>query len=77
MISSTLVNLLHASVFMSTQCHQSQPSSIYIFTTSLLNPLKSDAHLPKNFKNYEKMMKNAFYFILKALFVLKIFKFLS
>ena len=24
-----------------------------------------------------KMMKNAFYFILKALFVLKIFKFLS
>ena len=25
----------------------------------------------------EKMMKNTFYFILKALFVLKIFKFLS
>ena len=28
-------------------------------------------------KNDEKMMKNAFYFILKAAFVLKIFKFLS
>ena len=44
--------------------------------------LKSDSHLPK--KLYYcfieiplKMMKNAFYFILKALFVLKIFKFLS
>ena len=28
-------------------------------------------------KNPLKMMRNAFYFILKALFVLKIFKFLS
>ena len=28
-------------------------------------------------KNSLKMMKNVFYFILKALFVLKIFKFLS
>ena len=44
--------------------------------------LKSDSHLPK--KNFicfndtpSKMMKNAFYFILKALFVLKIFKYLS
>ena len=43
--------------------------------------LKLDSHLPK--KNLficfndspSKMMKNAFYFILKALFVLKIFKF--
>ena len=39
--------------------------------------------LPKKFglfaslKAFVKMMKNAFYFILKALFVLKIFKFLS
>ena len=45
--------------------------------------LKSDSHLPpKNFCicfNYSpsKKMKNAFYFILKALFILKIFKFLS
>ena len=45
--------------------------------------LKSDSYLPKNFiiicfnDSPSKMMKNAFYFILKALFVLKIFKFLS
>ena len=42
--------------------------------------LKSDSHLPKNnclFTSMialKKMMKNAFYFTLKALFVLKIFK---
>ena len=42
-----------------------------------------DSHLPKYFfficfnESPSKMMKNAFYFILKALFVLKIFKFLS
>ena len=34
----------------------------------LILPLKLDSHLPK---------KKALYFILKALFVLKIFKFLS
>ena len=45
--------------------------------------LKSDSHLQKKFKLFTsmesplKMMKNAFYFILKALFILKIFKFLS
>ena len=45
--------------------------------------LKSDSRLPKKillFTSVEsplKMMKNAFYFILKALLVLKIFKFLS
>ena len=45
--------------------------------------LKSDSHLPKKFlficiiESHLKMMKNAFYFILKALFVLKIFKYLS
>ena len=44
--------------------------------------LKLDSHLPKKILNCfndgsSKMMKNAFYFILKALFVLKIFKFLS
>ena len=43
--------------------------------------LKSDSHLPKHFfisfnESPLKMMKNAFYFILKALFILKIFKFL-
>ena len=47
--------------------------------------LKSNSHLnsPEKYlficfnKSPLKMMKNAFYFILKALFVLKIFKFLS
>ena len=45
--------------------------------------LKSDFHLTKKFlficfsENPLKMMKNAFYFIFKALFVLKIFKVLS
>ena len=45
--------------------------------------LKSDSYLPKKFlfirftESSLKMMKNAFYFILKTLFVLTIFKFLS
>ena len=45
--------------------------------------LKSASHLSKKKKficfndSLSKMMKNAFYFILKTLFVLKIFKFLS
>ena len=43
--------------------------------------LKSDSHLPKNLlfisfnENPLKITKNAFYLILKSLFVLKIFKF--
>ena len=44
--------------------------------------LKSDSHLPKKCvicfsESPLKTIKNAFYFILKALFVLKIFKFFS
>ena len=43
--------------------------------------LKSDSQLPIIFICFNeiplKMMKNAFYFILKAFFVLKIFRFLS
>ena len=45
--------------------------------------VKPNSHLPKKYificfnEGPLKMMKNAFYFILKALFVLKIFKFLS
>ena len=45
--------------------------------------LKSDFHLPKKVlficfnENPLKVVKNAFYFILKAHFVLKTFKFLS
>ena len=43
--------------------------------------LKSDSHLPENCficfnESPLKMVKSAFYFILKALFVFKIFKFL-
>ena len=36
-----------------------------------------DSHLLNFVENPLKMMKNAFYFILKAILVLKIFKFLS
>ena len=48
----------------------------------LYKHLKSDSHLPnicvaRFIESPLKMMKNAFYFILKAFFVLKIFKFLS
>ena len=46
----------------------------------MLLTLKSGSHIPEIFVLFEsplKMMKNAFYFILKALSVLKIFKFLS
>ena len=56
-------------------------TNIALYHDSLI--LKSDAHLPKKFlfiyfnESPLKMMKNAFYFILEALFVLKIFKFLS
>ena len=43
--------------------------------------LKLPSHLPKKIALFAsvplKIMKNVFYFILKALFVLKIFKFLS
>ena len=45
--------------------------------------LKSDSHRPKKscviclIESPLKLMKNAFYFILKVLFVLKMFKFLS
>ena len=57
-----------------------QNARVIGFTVSEL--LKSDSHLPKKFALFAsmkalKMVKNAFYFILKALFVLKVFKFLS
>ena len=46
-----------------------------------LDNLKSDSDLPKKIICFNdspsKMMKDAFYFILKALLVLKVFKFLS
>ena len=49
----------------------------------LLYILMSDSHLPKEIciiyfiESALKMIKNTFYFILKALFVLEIFRFLS
>ena len=48
----------------------------------LIQDFNSDSHLPKIFficfnDSSSKMMKNAFYFILKALFLLKMFRFLS
>ena len=64
-----------------------EQASIAVFTASFCfthaeHHLKSDSPLPKNifficFNDSPSMMKNTFYFILKALFVLKIFKFLS
>ena len=48
--------------------------------TETLRYLKSDCHLHKKIilfnESHLKMMKNDFYFILKVLFVHKIFKFL-
>ena len=60
----------------------SQLIIFYVEKSHLMKDLKSDFHLPKICficfdDSPSKMMKNAFYFILKALFVLKIFKFLS
>ena len=54
-----------------------------ILNPLILNPLKvglspsKEIVLFASMKALQKMMKNAFYFILKSLFVLKIFKFLS
>ena len=55
---------------------------LYLIKYILTGALKSDCHYPKK-KNYicfkdspSKITKNAFYFILKSLFVLKICKFL-
>ena len=52
-------------------------------TSFFFSNLKSDSHLPKKvciicfIESLSKVMKNASYFILKALFVFNIFKFLS
>ena len=64
-------------------CHGNHLTDFYKVEILTLIGLKSDSHLPKKncviylIESPLKMMKNAFYFILKALFVLKIFKFLS
>ena len=55
-------------------------SFLRIWLHLLRKPLNSDSHLIKKFCFNEssfKMMKNAFYFILKTLVVIKISKFLS
>ena len=49
-----------------------------IFNVGLSPSKKTFFYLLQGFKDSpSKMMKNAFYYILKALFVLKIFKFMS
>ena len=59
-----------------------QKATVFVSETRRRS-LKSHSHIPKIFFSIcfndspSKMMKNVFYFILKALFVLKIFKFLS
>ena len=53
------------------------------FPVNIVKLLKLDSHIPKKFLSFAsfesplRMMNNAFYFILKAFFILKIFKFLS
>ena len=60
------------------------PTRTYNFKVKKISSsLKEDSCLPKEFcficfnASSLKMMKNAFYFILKALFIVKMFKFLS
>ena len=61
-------------------CHLKKRVHLLIYLLIYFIYLKSDPHLPKKFfkiffnDSPSKMMKNSFYFILKALFVLKIFK---
>ena len=64
--------------------HRKTPNTEKHFYPWLISfNLKSDSHVPKKFcficfnESSLKLIKNAFYFILTALFVLKIFKFLS
>ena len=68
-------------------CYSNKWKAWHLFCSILkllmvIKQLKSDSHLPKNFficfhDSLPKIMKSIFYFILKAFFVLKIFKFLS
>ena len=56
-------------------------SSIVVLPLLMISSLKSYSHLPKKIiiclkESSLKVMKNAFYFILKGFFFLKIFKFL-
>ena len=57
---------------------RNKPSLKYTYFCHISNCLKADSHLPKRFcvicliESPLKVMKNAFYFILKTLFVLKI-----
>ena len=63
-------------------CSANQWAGFYMTWISVIKELKSDPHFPKkdiiSFNDSpSKRTKNTFYFILKALFVLKIFKILS
>ena len=54
-------------------------SILELFPTIVIKILKSDSHLPKKIcfnKSLLQKMKNAFYFILKPLFILKLFQLL-
>ena len=62
--------------FSSPQVIQSQKSPACLGVQSDPHPSKKICFIYLN-ESPLKMVKNAFYFILKALFVLKIFKFLS
>ena len=59
------------------------PKFTYIIPKKYFYSLKSDSYLPKKIfyiffnEGPLQMMKNAFYLILKTLFVLKIFRFLA
>ena len=63
-------------------CNRKNKSTRKLISRNLI-VLKSDSHLPKKFvlftslKSPLKVMKNTFYFILKAYFVFKIFKIFS
>ena len=77
LLAKASVNLVICLVVKNNSCDNSSSSKFFLFN------LESDSHLPKRFcvifliESPLEAMKNAFYFILKALFVLKIFKFLS
>ena len=80
-LSLALLGVLKQSCMKS--CHISNTAFIIVEGKCEIHRLKSDPHLPQKtcfiffHESPLKMMKNVFYFILNALFVLKIFKFLS
>ena len=80
LLAKASLNVVICLVVRNNSCDNSSSSKFFLYNLLIL---KSDSHLPKKFcvisliESPLEAMKNAFYFILKALFVLKIFKFLS